>query len=107
MKFFKLITCFLFVMLNETPNYVPNEETAIKIAEAVWLPIYGEDIYNKPQLAQASACALKKLWDDKQKTVKLQKDNKRFKVEFMQNNYKGTSGRLRQIWGGEQSKYLI
>jgi hypothetical protein len=47
MKFFKLITCFLFVMLNETPNYVPNEETAIKIAEAVWLPIYGEDIYNK------------------------------------------------------------
>ena len=25
---------------------VPNEETAIRIAEAVWLPIYGNDIYN-------------------------------------------------------------
>lgn len=28
-------------------DYVPNEETAIKIAEAIWLPIYGENIYNK------------------------------------------------------------
>ena len=28
------------------PNgYVPNAETAIKIAEAVWLPIYGDEIY--------------------------------------------------------------
>ena len=25
-------------------GYVPNEETAIRIAEAVWLPIYGEQI---------------------------------------------------------------
>ena len=25
---------------------VPDEETAIRIAEAVWLPIYGNDIYN-------------------------------------------------------------
>ena len=25
-------------------GFVPNEETAIKIAEAVWLPIYGETI---------------------------------------------------------------
>lgn len=25
---------------------VPNEETAVKIAEAIWLPIYGEDIYD-------------------------------------------------------------
>jgi len=25
---------------------VPDEETAIKIAEAVWLPIYGEEIYD-------------------------------------------------------------
>ena len=30
-----------------TINYVPNEETAIKIAEAIWLPIYGEGIYNQ------------------------------------------------------------
>ena len=35
-----------------TINYVPNEETAIKIAEAIWLPIYGEEIYNqKPYTA--------------------------------------------------------
>ena len=26
---------------------MPNETTAIKIAEAVWLPIYGKDIYSK------------------------------------------------------------
>ena len=26
---------------------VPNEETAIKIAEAIWLPIYGDNIYTK------------------------------------------------------------
>jgi len=26
---------------------VPNKETAIKIAEAVWLPIYGKDIYDE------------------------------------------------------------
>ena len=49
------------------------------------------------QLAQASACALKKLRGDKKKTVKLQKENKWIKVEYMQKNYKGTSGRLRQI----------
>ena len=28
-------------------GFVPNETTAIKIAEAVWLPIYGENIYKK------------------------------------------------------------
>ena len=28
-------------------GFVPNAETAIRIAEAVWLPIYGEDIYDK------------------------------------------------------------
>lgn len=27
-------------------GYVPNAETAIKIAEAIWLPIYGQDIYS-------------------------------------------------------------
>lgn len=27
--------------------YVPNQETAIKIAEAVWVPIYGDKIYNQ------------------------------------------------------------
>jgi len=27
-------------------GYVPDEVTAIKIAEAVWLPIYGKEIYD-------------------------------------------------------------
>ncbi len=28
-------------------GYVPNAQTAIKIAEAVWLPIYGKRIYDE------------------------------------------------------------
>ena len=28
-------------------GYVPNAETAVKIAEAVWLPIYGKKIYKE------------------------------------------------------------
>lgn len=37
----------------EKVGYVPNKETAIKIAEAIWLPIYGEEIYNhKPFKAE-------------------------------------------------------
>lgn len=28
-------------------GFVPDKETAIKIAEAIWLPIYGEKIYEK------------------------------------------------------------
>lgn len=32
-------------------NFVPNEQTAIRIAEAIWLPIYGEQIYeSKPKI---------------------------------------------------------
>lgn len=27
-------------------GFVPNDITAIKIAEAIWLPIYGVEIYN-------------------------------------------------------------
>ena len=30
-----------------TINYVPNEETAIKIAETIWWSIYGEKIYDQ------------------------------------------------------------
>jgi len=26
---------------------VPNSETAIRIAEAVWLPVYGDEIYDR------------------------------------------------------------
>jgi len=33
-------------------GFVPNEETAIKIAEAIWLPIYGNSILEmKPFVA--------------------------------------------------------
>ncbi|MFC0515735.1 NTF2 fold immunity protein [Mucilaginibacter angelicae] len=38
-----------------TKGYVPNEETAIRIAEAVWLPIYGTDVLDeKPFIAKLS-----------------------------------------------------
>ena len=34
-------------------GYVQDEETAIKIAEAIWLPIYGKHIYDeKPFIAK-------------------------------------------------------
>ncbi len=34
-------------------DFVPNEKTAIKIAEAIWHPIYGDDIYDeKPFIAE-------------------------------------------------------
>lgn len=38
------------LLLNQNPEkdgYVPNEKTAMKVAEAIWLPIYGEQIYNE------------------------------------------------------------
>lgn len=28
-------------------GFVPDEKTAIKIAEAIWYPIYGDDIYDE------------------------------------------------------------
>jgi hypothetical protein len=28
-------------------GYVPDENTAIKIAEAIWLPLYGKEIYDE------------------------------------------------------------
>lgn len=34
---------------QQPPSYVPNAATAQRIAEAVWLPIYGQHIYrNRP-----------------------------------------------------------
>ena len=42
------LTNFFMLRYIITPNgYVPDAETAIRIAEAVWLPIYGEDIYDQ------------------------------------------------------------
>jgi hypothetical protein len=41
-----------FDMNKNELNYVPNAETAIKVAEAIWLPIYGNSIEeNKPFVA--------------------------------------------------------
>lgn len=38
---------------TESDDYVPDEATALKIAEAIWLPIYGEKVLNeKPYVAE-------------------------------------------------------
>jgi hypothetical protein len=35
--------------VKDKTDYVPDAETAIKVAEAIWLPIYGKGIYkSKP-----------------------------------------------------------
>lgn len=40
-------------------NLVPNKETAIKIAEAIWLPLYGKKIYNeKPFTAELTSSGI-------------------------------------------------
>ncbi len=60
---YKVLSCVLFLSLfsctqknselSDTDlysledDYVPDEETAIKIAEVVWLNIYGERIYRE------------------------------------------------------------
>ncbi len=50
--FFKISFSQSFKEVNDffpENGYVPDSTTAIKIAEAVWLPIYGKGIYkNKP-----------------------------------------------------------
>ncbi|AEV99384.1 hypothetical protein A4D02_34280 [Niastella koreensis] len=66
MKVFNLMAFFILLLVcstsiysnliqnkNEKRDYVPDAETAIKVAEAVWLPIYGNRIYNeKPFIAR-------------------------------------------------------
>jgi len=45
-----LAICFSFctaIKPIEDTNYVPNKETAIKIAEAILIPIYGNEVLNK------------------------------------------------------------
>lgn len=34
------------VKQDSVQDYVPNGETAIKVAQAIWEPIYGKGIYN-------------------------------------------------------------
>lgn len=64
-----LLCCYISMDILGSSNdsyvpkegYVPNEETAIKIAEAIWLPIYGNEIYRyKPFKARLSMD--KKYW---------------------------------------------
>jgi len=48
----KIVLGVLFLGLSAfqiggNTNYVPDKATAIKIAEAVWLPIYGQRIYKE------------------------------------------------------------
>jgi len=53
MKIFIYIFQFLIVSMtfnlneNQDENYVPDEKTAIKVAEAIWIPIYGEKVLDK------------------------------------------------------------
>ena len=32
---------------SNNEDYVPDKQTAIRIAEAIWIPIYGDKIYKK------------------------------------------------------------
>lgn len=48
-----LVSCIFIAAESRSGDYkppegmVPDAETAVKIAEVVWLPVYGKDIYNK------------------------------------------------------------
>lgn len=50
--FFNLIGDSININTEEMV-YVPDKKTAIKIAEAIWLPLYGKSIYtSKPFIAK-------------------------------------------------------
>jgi hypothetical protein len=40
-------------------DFVPDEQTAIKIAEAIWLPIFGKEIYDEQPF---EAHLVKNIW---------------------------------------------
>ena len=42
-----ILLLLISLVAHSQPAYVPDSLTAIKIAEAVWLPIYGQDIYKE------------------------------------------------------------
>lgn len=46
---YTVIILFTALNLNHSPvdDYVPDEKTAIKVAEAIWLPIYGDGVLDK------------------------------------------------------------
>ena len=64
-----LLAIFLLVSLSsfqkqETVCYVPDEKTAIKIALAVWHPIYGDKLINKykPYHAELKKDSVWSIW---------------------------------------------
>jgi len=71
MKSIKLIICSIILgslsllyankKNSEENNYVPDKETAIKIAEAIWLPIYGKKIYSEKPF-EATLDKKAKIW---------------------------------------------
>lgn len=67
LSIFVLFSCSSDYKCTEQRGYippngvVPDEETAIKIAEAVWLPIYG-NVIKEEQPYVASLSADKKTW---------------------------------------------
>ncbi len=62
---------FVFILLvmttsfnaieNQETNYVPDQKTAVSIAEAIWLPIYGEKVLEK-QPFKATLSKDGKIW---------------------------------------------
>lgn len=52
-----ILSCCLFIFFlackqrvdgrPQVAGLIPNQETAIKVAEAVWLPIYGKKMYDE------------------------------------------------------------
>jgi hypothetical protein len=44
--FISSINCITIKSMNHKNDFVPDQETACKIAEAIWLPIYGEKVQN-------------------------------------------------------------
>jgi hypothetical protein len=47
LKIIVLLTMVYQKKNTKTSILIPDEKTAIKIAEAVWLPIYGDNIYKR------------------------------------------------------------
>lgn len=51
--FFCVVFTYAQITHLSHDGYVPNKETAIKVAEALWLPVYGDKINNsKPFVAE-------------------------------------------------------
>ncbi len=42
-----LIPMNTFLLASAQSSFVPDSATAVKIAEAVWIPIFGNDIYKE------------------------------------------------------------